>query len=322
MDQTSIHWGQTFRRRQQLLEDSTNLERAISSPDANLALIEQLGGRLADSVLPEIHSGPTPLTKLYLEADPSLQNLPWPAMPTRLGPLGLIYPMTDLRSILADREAPPPLANGSSGELIIGASTASQGLAPLPEAMEEARLVSQYAHAPRLLIGEQATSVQLAKALDSATSLHFAGHAVQNSKGTRLLLASASPTDPAPWIDGAFLRRHPPRYCKLAILDACATGRRNAGWNSPLQDIVETLGAIGVEDVVATRWQIDSNAAVPFMRSLYDNLARGKDISVALLEARKLQSNRSQDNTPYYWAAYYVTETENARTESRQHGRK
>ncbi len=322
MDGTGIQWTQKACRRQELMAAVANLQRSVNSPHSSLSYVEQLGSLVSDILLPELPAGSANgETSLLLESDPTLQNLPWPVIPTPKGPLGLAYPIAELRSILAVPHAQTHYGNEGEKELIIGASVAQAGEPPLPEAMEEARTVSRYAHAPELLVGKHATAYQVAQALDSASMLHFAGHAVQNRKGTELLLASASSNDRAPWIDGAFLRRHPPLSCKLAVLSACATGRHDASWNSPAQDIVETLGALGVPDVVATRWQIDSSAAVPFMDTFYGNLARGKSVSVALSDARKLQSMQSHDNSPYYWAAYYVTETENISTERRQHGR-
>jgi len=47
-------------------------------------------------------------------------------------------------------------------------------------------------------------------------------------------------------------------------------------------DIVDTLAALGVPDVVATRWQIDSGSAVPMMDAFYGGLAKGLHGSAGL----------------------------------------
>jgi CHAT domain-containing protein len=98
------------------------------------------------------------------------------------------------------------------------------------------------------------------------------------------------------------------------VLSACATGSREASWNHPLQDIVETLGSLGVPAVVATRWQIDSGAAVSFMNAFYGSLAKGNSVAMALTSARRVQSGQSLYNNPYYWGAYYVTGKESIRS--------
>jgi CHAT domain-containing protein len=94
------------------------------------------------------------------------------------------------------------------------------------------------------------------------------------------------------------------------VLSACSTGRQEASWKHPLQDIVETMSSLGVPNVVATRWQIDSKATVPFMDAFYSSLAKGGSPAMALAYARKLQSGQVLYNNPYYWGAYYVTTTE------------
>lgn len=75
----------------------------------------------------------------------------------------------------------------------------------------------------------------------------------------------------------------------------------------PFQNIVESLASAGVDDVVATRWQIDSEAAVPFMSAFYSSLAQGNSAPVALWTARRVLSQHSLYKSPYYWAAYFVT---------------
>jgi CHAT domain-containing protein len=157
------------------------------------------------------------------------------------------------------------------------------------------------------LLGERATTVSVGANLGSATIFHFAGHAVQTANGTELLLAAASPGDTHPWVDGKFLSQHPPRACRLAVLSACATGAQEASWNHPMQSIVETLGALGVPEVVATRWQIDSEASVPFIDAFYGGIAKGNTVAMALTSARRVQFGNLKYRNPYYWGAYYVT---------------
>jgi CHAT domain-containing protein len=176
-------------------------------------------------------------------------------------------------------------------------------------------------HTQTPLLGDRATAIHVAQALGSATIFHFAGHAVQTGNGTELLLAAASRGDTTPWIDGNFLRQHPPKMCRLAVLSACATGTQEATWNHPLQNIVQALGVLGVPEVVATRWQIDSSATVPFMDTFYTNLEQGKSVAMALMIARRVQSGQTTFKNPYYWGAYYVAgrETSNPIGESRAH---
>jgi CHAT domain-containing protein len=315
-DSDKVTWTSVPRQRQDLLDAAMTLERAVSSPLTSTETAEQLGARLSDALLPPLPANLGPHAFLILEPDPQLANLSWPVLPTPSGPLGLQYPLAEMRSILT--VVPAHKENGlessatpadRSRSLVIGASEANDET-PLPEVLDEAKTISGFLHAPHLLLGDQANVPHVAQLLDSATVFHFAGHAVQTSHGTELLLAASSPGDKHPWIDGAFLRQHPPRACRLAVLSACATGVREASWNHPLQDIVETLGSVGVPEVVATRWQISSESAVPFMEAFYLSMAQGSDVAMALTSARRLQSLQAHENSPFYWGAYYVSCTE------------
>jgi CHAT domain-containing protein len=325
-DKDSVQWSQRPLRRQDVMDAAKTLERAVSSPFTSPETTSKLGANLADALLPPLPANLSSDSVLLLEPDPMLQNLSWPVLPTPAGLLGLQYPLSEMRSILAT-----PAERGSmhfasletmcKRPLVIGASVAAGDEPPLPEALEEAGTVSRLLHSTQLLLGRQATTANLAQTLGAATIFHFAGHAVQTGNGTELLLAASSPGELRPWVDGVFLRQHPPHACQLAVLSACSTGTREASWNHPLQDIVETLGDMGVPEVVATRWQIDSEAAVPFMDSFYQSLATGKSVAVALTSARGVQFSRSLYRNPYYWGAYYVTGGETTPVPKESHAR-
>ena len=77
-------------------------------------------------------------------------------------------------------------------------------------------------------------------------------------------------------------------------------------------DIVNTLAALGVPDVVATRWQIDSASAVPMMDAFYGGLARGFTVPHALTAARQSLARDPRYRHPYYWAAYYASGSGNS----------
>lgn len=350
MDSRGVSWSEKAVRRQDVLDAAQTLERAVSSPFTSAATAAQLGAHLSDALLPEIPATLSPEAALLLEPDPMLQNLSWPVLPTAAGPLGLRYPLAEVTSILAtDRRSGSATAAGkehtssvfasTDHALIVGASVVEDE-PPLPDALTEAQAVNSFLHSPDLLLGDQATAARVAQRMTSATVFHFAGHAVPSKDGTELLLASVSPGSVSrgrvtqgsvtsgeekqwskPWIDGAFLRQHPPRACRLAVLSACATGELESSWNHPLQDIVETLSSLGVPEVVATRWQIDSEATVPFMESFYQSLKKGGSVAGALTAARRLQSSQSNYGKPYYWGAYYVTGREVTRFTGESDGR-
>ena len=267
--------------------------------------------------------------QLLLESDPLLGNLPWPAVATAAGPIGLQANLEELPSLALERSREGRIASSAGVKphgqaLIVGASVASTDGAEselLPEVLQEARAVARFEDDPILLIGNQATEPQVAAHLLTATAIHFAGHAAQQDGETRLLLAAktapakvlAAAAKPAsslpdePWLDSALLRKHPPRAARLTVFSACSTGKKEEGWNHGMGDIVATLASVGVPDIVATRWEIDSASAVPMMDGFYAGLAKGLTVPGALTSARQALIRDPRYRHPYYWAAWYAS---------------
>ncbi|MGA8044522.1 MAG: CHAT domain-containing protein, partial [Terracidiphilus sp.] len=113
-------------------------------------------------------------------------------------------------------------------------------------------------------------------------------------------------------LDASLLRKDPPKCARLVVFSACSTGRNEVGWDHGMGDIVDTLAAIGVPQVVATRWPIDSTTAVSLMRSFYRNLAAGDSAPESLTVARRTLAADPRYHHPYYWAAYYAFGTDHS----------
>ena len=299
-----VLWSANRGSENELLAETARLQRAASSAASSMESVDRTArrvGRLLLGKLPE----PSQLGgKLLVESDPLLGNLPWPAVAAGGGPIGLLYDLEEMPSLLL---VPPP-ATGlkPAGEsLVVGASVASGEQTLLPEVLDEARAVTRFERDPRLLLASRATEAEVVASMESATAIHFAGHATHEAAGTRLLLAPSGAGKA--WLDSELLRRHPPGKARLAVFSACATGQRRESWNHGMGDIVDTLAALGVPQVVATRWQIDSAAAVPMMDVFYRGLANGLTVPRALTAARLSLVKDARYRHPYYWAAYYAS---------------
>jgi CHAT domain-containing protein len=267
--------------------------------------------RIGDLFFPKAQVMPQGAAQLLLESDPLLGNLPWPAVEIGSQPAGLHFNLEETPSLLLKPESSANLPTPFAG-LIVGASVASGAsgeLPALPEALDEAREVARFVHDPHVLLAGEATEPQVASAMASAATIHFAGHAVRRLGGTRLLLATRPGSSEESWLDSDFFRKHPPRVARLVVFSACSTGKREMGWDHDMGDIVDTLSSLGVPEVVATRWQIDSAAAVPMMDAFYGALSQGLSVSESLTRARSSLSRDSRYRHPFYWAAFYASGT-------------
>jgi CHAT domain-containing protein len=328
-----VTWTAVPISRKQLQTVAEGLEREASSPATALASVEHASRSAGSVLLAQLQDDPASPDaqslhrQLFLEPDPQLGNLPWPLVADAAGPIGLRYSLEESPSLLLNRRSrdlapratrsdsnntgrPAPVVGRVSGKsLIVGASVAAGDQQRLPEVLKEARAVAHFGSNSNVLLAEEATRAKLTEHLETATSIHFAGHATERDGGMRLLLAPQKPsrllTGNDAYLDSTLLRQHPPRLARLAVFSACSTGKKQVGWNHGMGDIVDTLASLGVPDVVATRWQIDSSSAVPMMDAFYSGLAEGLSVPQSLTAARQTLSRDPRYRHPYYWAAYY-----------------
>lgn len=304
-DARRVSWSEVPVQQSVLAAYAASLARVVSSPATSPASIHQASRRIGDLLLQNLDPHSTSDT-VVLESDPLLGNLPWSAVETTEGPLGLHDSLEEVPSLLLDHDAPPqPNSSQAARPLIVGASIAGGAHTLLPEALNEARMVASLSDNPDLLLARDATTPRVLAGWTSAPIIHFAGHATEYEGATRFLLAPSGAPGDRPYLDGALLRRDPPRAAQLIVFSACSSGKREEGWDHGMGDIVDTLASLGVPQVVATRWQIDSASAVPMMTAFYGGLAKGLSVPQALTAARISLARDARYRHPYYWAAYY-----------------
>lgn len=300
-----VTWSEVPLRKDDVLSAASALERDVSSPFTSQTSIDEVAQRLGGVLMNGLQEEAANAL-LVIEPDPLLGNMPWPALETADGAIGLQFSLEEAPTVLlpgrsarAGREQDQPLVVGAS----VGAGVSTL----LPEALQEARTVADFGAHANLLLAGQATEPRVAAHLASASLIHFAGHATQYDGETRLLLAPTGTHGDKPYLDSSVFLRDPPKAARLVVLSACSSGKNEVGWNHGMGDIVDTLAALGVPDVVATRWQIDSTSAVSIMDAFYRGLASGRSVPEALTAARQSLVRDPQYRHPYYWAAYYAS---------------
>jgi tetratricopeptide (TPR) repeat protein len=308
-DGDRLTWRQTSIHRDELLTAVASLDRVVRSPAISQISVDQAARRVGDILFadPQVSRGRK--KALAIEPDPLLGNVAWAAVETDEGPLGLHFDLEEVPSILLDlgHSTKDDRLASAGRPLIVGASVAADGSPLLPEALDEARRVASVSLNPNLLLADQATKARITPLIRFASIFHFAGHAAQYEGSTRLLLAPSDLRGDRPYLDSTLLREDPPRSARLVVFSACSTGKREEGWNHGMEDVVDTLASLGVPEVVATRWQIDSASAVPMMDAFYRGLANGLTVPQALTAARQSLVRDARYRHPYYWAAYYAS---------------
>jgi tetratricopeptide (TPR) repeat protein len=308
-DALHVDWVEVPTPQDDLLAAAASLERNADSPLTSQASVDRAARKFGNILMAGLRAPATTDGLLVLEPDPLLGNVPWPAVETADGPIGLLFSLEEAPSLLLDRNgAKQDKIESSPGRpLVVGASIGAGQSEYLPEVLNEARTVARFGGDSNLLLAQQATEARVAPHLASATMIHFAGHAAEYDGATRLLLAPSGSTGDKPYLDSDLFQRDPPRSARLVVFSACSSGKNEAGWNHGMGDIVDTLASLGVPEVVAARWQIDSASAVPMMDDFYQGLAKGLSVPQALTAARKSLIRDARYRHPYYWAAYYAS---------------
>lgn len=322
-DPDNVIWSQIRIQQSDVMDAADSLERVTSSPATSQMSVDQAARRVGDLLIGTLPASATEDSLLLIEPDPLLGNIPWAAVETQQGAMGLHFALEEAPSVLVNEVAPKHkdvLHDLFDRPLVIGASDGAGENTLLPEVLKEARTVASLETDPTVLLAGGATEPRVVERLNSASTIHFAGHATQFDGTTRLLLAPTSSEADRPYLDKSVLLRNPPRHAKLIVFSACSTGKREAGWNHGMGDIVDTLAYLGVPEVVATRWQIDSASAVLMMDSFYRSLAAGRTVPQALTAARWALIRDGRLKHPYYWAAYYVSGVGNTDVHEVFHG--
>lgn len=278
---------------------------ALATPSSSEASIRSYGKHLADTLLTPIADRLDARRTLIFDLGDSMEFLPVGALQFNGNYLGLQIPVTTVHSVLLARREISKAGNFRKSIVIGSSNPADPDVPRLPEAKMEADEVASVLASPRVFTGNDALASSIRAATPHAGLLHFAGHTNFVDGSTRLLLARPLKGG-ADWLDARAFRSQAFADCRLVVLSACSTGKREERSSDDIQDMVQTLTAEGAQQVVATHWDVDSAISVQLMKNFYAGLARGLTVPQALLEAESAVSANAEFHHPYFWAPYYV----------------
>jgi CHAT domain-containing protein len=176
-------------------------------------------------------------------------------------------------------------------------------LPPLDEAVAESLVIAQLGNGIPCL-EDNATRGALVRALAQCRFVHVAAHSKQNAIGPVLHALYLSPENSD---DGRLfaheLLGNDLGGLELVTLSACETalGRFDIGDN--LSGFPAMLLMCGAECVIGTLWEVETNAAVSFFTTLYDELVHGLRPKDAFAAAQRITRVRH----PQYrdWGAFH-----------------
>ena len=141
--------------------------------------------------------------------------------------------------------------------------------------------------------------------------VHFATHALLNSKHPELSGIVLSLVDEQGRAQDGFLRLHDiynlDLSAELVVLSACQTALGKEVKGEGLLGLTRGFMYSGARQVVASLWKVDDSVTAEFMRGFYEGIfRRGLKPAAALRAAQIEMRKKRQWRSPYYWAAFVL----------------
>ncbi len=168
-----------------------------------------------------------------------------------------------------------------------------------PAIEHEADRVARILPDAKRFTGERATKDAFRRNAPHCGTLHVAAHAVfrpDNVMFSSILLA-----------DGAmplWELRQMPLKAQLAVLSGCGTGLNEVTGGDELIGFVRSFLSAGVNQVVASLWDVHDEATTLLMEAFYRRWKETGETAMALRKA--MQTLREHFPHPAYWAAFAV----------------
>jgi CHAT domain-containing protein/tetratricopeptide (TPR) repeat protein len=187
--------------------------------------------------------------------------------------------------------------------LVVDPESAAPGLEPLRNSAAEAERVAAAYPGARLLRGADASVPNFRSQWALATSIHYTGHAVSNSR-VPSLAALVLRDGPSPAYLYAYeIAATDLRRVRLVVLSACATSSDVASRTEGISSLGRAFMAAGARVVIGTLWPVEDEAASQFSIALHEHLRAGESPVQALRQVQLagVRAGASRD-----WAAFAV----------------
>lgn len=188
-----------------------------------------------------------------------------------------------------------------------------KGLSDLPAAQTEVEKIAAYYQQPVLLIGAAARESKVTSEMQKATTIHFAAHSLLDEDSvlrSKLLLSKEtihSGRDSDGVLESREIYQTKLPNTRLVVLSSCQSGIDRYYNGEGMMSLARSFMAAGVPTVVASLWEVDSNAAADLMVEFHrlkqeENLWVGEALRKAKLKMLKDLDNRFRH--PYFWSPF------------------
>ncbi|HXA84115.1 MAG TPA: CHAT domain-containing protein [Candidatus Dormibacteraeota bacterium] len=274
-----------------------------SDPDSSLEKVNSLGFRLYKMLIDPIEPLLEPGRVLIIEGEGTLNRMPWAALSTSDSKqlyLGDRYTIVNSPGLFYSAPSRSRARLGRAVVVYPGAVTVEgRHYETLPNAEDEVNYILRLLPQAVPLKEGAATTTRVLSEIRQSSLFHFAGHAETGRTGGELLLRDGALS--ASMLHNSTLSKSP-----LVVLSACSTGVAAGDPSRDPNGLVRAFLAAGATQVVATQWDVDSQASFTFSKNFYASLRKSPDVATAVSQARRATRSDPAKQHPFYWGAFEV----------------
>ena len=189
-------------------------------------------------------------------------------------------------------------------------SVANARLGRLPGAEIEASQIARSYRRSTLLSRAEATRARVVERLATASSLHFAGHAVFDDDRPELsYLALAGDSVSETRLRAREIGNLRLSQLRLVVLSACSTLNPRSTRNGPVAGLAYSFLAAGTPALISTLWDVRDDASADLLVAFHRRLVQHDRPSEALRKTQleALHSQSTYLRIPRTWAAFTYT---------------
>lgn len=175
----------------------------------------------------------------------------------------------------------------------------------LPGASREVKQLAQLFPRNQLFIGASATKTAFRAKADGSPLLHMAAHAQADRLDplhSRILLANEG--GQRSFLEVSELSGMNLSNTALVTLSACESGLGRVDRGDEVQGFPRGFLMAGSSALIASLWPVSDDASELLMRTLYSELARGKDLQRAMQAGQLAVMHQPSTAHPFFWAPF------------------
>jgi CHAT domain-containing protein len=293
-----------------LRESTTRFLRLCAERESNIAALQSNGRELYNLLISPFEIMISNDRTLVIEPDGPLSGIPFDALVDSHG-----HYLLDRTSIVISpglyrlnyESKFRPIGPRTSALIVSVPAINGGNVTPSSDAEAEANEVARQFDAVKQLRGTDASIEAIRRDIVAARVFHFAGHALNSPESDGLLINDEESGSIRPQLLNAeSINTEDLRQLQLAVLSACATGADPGPGASGTESLTAKILRAGVPDVIASRWNVDSESTRLLMARFYKELLSGRDAARSLRISQLELRTRPGMAHPYYWASFGV----------------